>query len=319
MKTAIVFLLVLLIAAPAFAANAYVGNQESGTVSIIDTATDEVVRTLPAQGKIGAKVQAVVADTAEETAFVVDTAGNALVAVDIASGQIRQRIAVGASPEGAALAPSGKTIAVCVEDDNQVALIAVATRALTRKIATQGKNPEHCVFSADGRWLMTSNENSDDIDLIDLTAARSVALTHTGGHPRGIAWLTHKPLAYVAQETTSGVDVIDMAKRMVTGSIHTGVRPADAIASPNGRYVFVSNGGDASVSAIDTTRNQVVANIAVGKRPWNMAITADGKKLYVANGRSNSVSVIDVIALKPIKEIAVGALPWGVSIAPAKK
>jgi len=298
---------------------AFVGNQESGTVSIIDTVTDEVVRTLPEQGKLGAKIQAVVADRGGQTAFVVDAAGNALIALDIASGQIQQRIAVGGSPEGATLSPSGKTIAVCVEDDDTVAFVDVATRAVARKIATQGKNPEHCVFSADGRWLLTSNENSDDVDLIDLGAGRSVALIHTTGHPRGIAWLAHKPLAYIAQETANGADLIDTGKHTVIGSIPTGLRPADALASPDGRYVFISNGGDASVAAIATASNKVVANIAVGKRPWNMAMTADSKKLYVANGRSNSVSVIDAIALKPIKDIPVGALPWGVSISPAKK
>ena len=35
---------------------AYVGNQGNGTVSLIDTATDAVIRTLPDQGSIGAKV-----------------------------------------------------------------------------------------------------------------------------------------------------------------------------------------------------------------------------------------------------------------------
>ncbi len=308
------------IASQAMAADshAYVGNQETGTVSIIDTATDTVIATLPDHGKIGAKIQAVVADPAGKTAFVVDAEGNALVAVDIASGQVQQRIAVGKSPEGASLSPNGKTIAVCVEDDNLVALVDVATAKVTRKIATQGKNPEHCVFSADGRWLMTSNENSDNIDIIDLTAAHSVALVKTSGHPRGIAWLPGKPIAYVVQEVTGGVDIVDTAKHAVTGSIHTGLRPADAVVSADARHVFVSNGGDATVSVIDTATNKVVATIPVGKRAWNMALTADGKKLYVANGRSNSVSVIDAVAFKALKEIPVSGLPWGVSISVVK-
>src|SRR5215470_9134404 len=73
---------------------AYVGNQENGTISIIDTATDTVARTVPEHGKLGEKIQAVVTDPAGRTAFVVDAQGNALVAVDLASGEIRQRIAV---------------------------------------------------------------------------------------------------------------------------------------------------------------------------------------------------------------------------------
>jgi YVTN family beta-propeller protein len=302
-------------AAPRIAcAFAYVGNQAGGTVSVIDTDRDEVTRTLPDHGKIGGKVQAVIADHAEKTAFVVDADSNALVIVDVASGQIEQRVDVGQAPEGASLSPSGKTIAVCVENDNAVTLVDVAKLRILRKIPTRGKNPEHCAFSPDERWLMTSNELSDDVDIIDLKTARSTGSVHTSGHPRAIAWLPRQQIAYVAQETAGGVDVVDAAKRKVIQSILTGLRPAGAIASPDGKQVFVSNGGDATISVIDTASRNVVATIPVGKRPWNLALTHDGRKLYVANGRSNSVSVIDTVTLRVIKTIAVGELPWGVSI-----
>src|SRR5579883_802869 len=48
-------------AAPA-AELAYVGNQGDGTVSVIDTDSDKVIRLLPDRDKIGTKVQAVVPD-----------------------------------------------------------------------------------------------------------------------------------------------------------------------------------------------------------------------------------------------------------------
>src|SRR5207247_1706083 len=85
-KVAGLFAACVFVASHAVAADsfAYVGNQADGTVSIIDTTTDEVVRTLPDHGKIGTKVQAVIADPAGKTAFVVDAEGNALVVIDIA-------------------------------------------------------------------------------------------------------------------------------------------------------------------------------------------------------------------------------------------
>lgn len=293
---------------------AFVGNQGDGTVSVIDTESDKVTRTLPDRNKIGTKVQAVVPDRSGKTAFVVDALGNALIAVDVASGRIETRIAVGKAPEGASLSPDGRTIAVCVEDDNTVTLVDVAARRVVRKIPTQGKNPEHCAFDPSGHWLLTSNENSDDLDVVDLDAGKSVALVHATGHPRGVAWLPRGRIAYVAEEAAGGVDVVDVAQRALLASIPTGLRPAGAIASRDGARVFVSNGGDGTVSVIDTAARKVLATVPVGKRPWNMALSHDGRKLYVANGRSNSVSVIDTAALKTLAEIPVGALPWGVAI-----
>ncbi len=293
---------------------AYAANQRDGTVSVINTAQDKVIRTLPEHGKIGNKIQAVVVVPNSKTIYVVDADGDDLVAVNSVTGKIEKHIPVGKAPEGASLSPSGKMIAVCVEESNEVTLVDVASEKVVKKIHTQGKNPEHCSFSPDGRWLMTSNENSNNVDIIDLKLDKSVALVPTSGHPRGIAWLPHKPFAYVVQETAGGADIVDVPKHKVIDTIHTGVRPAGAIMGLRGKYVFISDGGSANVAAIDLKTHKVAGTMPVGQRPWNMALTPDGKKLYVANGRSNSVSVLDAVTLKHIKDIPVGKLPWGVTI-----
>jgi len=307
-------LVLAITAATAEADVAYVANQGGGTVSMIDTSLDQVTRTLPNQGSIGAKVQAVVANPTQTRAFVVDADAGTLVVVDSATGKIEQSVAVGKAPEGASIAPSGKLIAVCIEDDDAVAIVDVASAKLLQKVHTQGSNPEHCVFSGDDRWLLVSNENSSNLDLIDVKAGRSVAVIPDPGHPRGLTWLPQQSLAYVANEHTGAVDVVDVDARSVVQSINTGLRPAGALAAADGKHVFVSNGGSGTVTVIDTATRSAVTTISVGKRPWGMALTHDGKKLYVANGRSNSVSVIDTATLAVIKEIPVGVLPWGVSI-----
>src|SRR6201999_278579 len=290
-RTLIASLLLIAAADAAAAPKAYVGNQENGTISIIDTASDQVIKTVPEKGKIGEKIQAVVTDPAEKNAFVVDAKGSSLVVVDLETGQIRQKIAVGQSPEGASLSPDGKKIAVCVEDDNEVTFVDVATQKVTRKIKTQGQNPEHCVFTRDEKWLITSNENSNDIDVIDVAAGKSIAKIATSGHPRGVALVPGKHIAYVVQETTGGVDVVDLDAKKIIRSIATGTRPADVVASRDGKRMFVANGGDGNVVAIDVATNKVVGTTKTGKRCWNMALTPDGSKLYTADGRSNAVSV----------------------------
>src|SRR4051812_25609116 len=95
------------------ATHAYVANEGDGTVSVIDTRTDEVTGTLVAHGEFGDKLQAALADRHERSLFVVDAKNSQLVVIDLASGQVQSRINAGKSPEGASLSPSGKTIAVC--------------------------------------------------------------------------------------------------------------------------------------------------------------------------------------------------------------
>jgi YVTN family beta-propeller protein len=296
------------------AAFAYVPNQASGSISVIDTAKDEVVRTLQGEGKLGKRVRGVVVDHDDKMLFAIDAEGGKVNVVDIATDKLKQQIAVGHGPEGIGMSPSGNEIAACVEDDNWVTLIDAKTLAVTKHIPIKGKNPEHCVYSPDGHWLLTSNENSNDVDVIDLKAGASLGTVKGSGHPRGMAFLPGTTTAYVAAETGDAADIIDVIQRKTTFSIPTALRAAGATASPDGKFVYIANGGAGSVSVIDVAAKKVVAQIPVGKRPWNMAITHDGKKLYVANGRSNNVSVIDTSTQRVIKEISVGELPWGVTI-----
>jgi YVTN family beta-propeller protein len=293
---------------------AYVPNQKSGTISVIDTATDTVTRTLSGQNTLGKRLQAIDADARSSVIYVVDAEHDKLVAIDPATDSVKQSVAIGEDAEGVRLSPAGDLLAVCAEGQHLVLLIDPKTFKIQARIPTQGKNPEHCEFAPDGKLLLTSNEGSDNLDVIDVAQRKSVATIATGGHPRGAAFVPGTSHVYIAQETANAVDVIDLAARKKIASVPTALRAAGVTVSRDGKRIFVANGGAGSVSVIDVASNKVTAEIPVGKRPWNMALTPDGKKLYVANGRSNSVSVIDTAAGKVIKEIAVGELPWGVAI-----
>jgi YVTN family beta-propeller protein len=308
-------LLLSLACAQAIAAPfAYVPNQKSGTISVIDTATDTVTRTLSAQNSLGKRLQAIDANNAGTILYVVDAEHDKLVALDPATDTVKQSVAIGEDAEGVRLSPSGDMLAVCAEGQHVALLIDPKTLKIEARIPTQGKNPEHCEFTPDGKFLLTSNEGSDNLDVIDLAQRKSVGVIATSGHPRGAAFVPGTTHVYIAQESANTVDVIDFAARKKTLSIPTALRTAGVIISHDGKRIYAANGGAGSVSVIDVAAMKVVKEIPVGKRPWNMALTPDGKKLYIANGRSNSVSVIDTASLSVTKEIPVGELPWGVII-----
>src|SRR6059058_4061710 len=75
---------------------AYVPNEKSGTLSVVDTATDTVTRTIATGGK--PRGTAVSPDGM--TIYVSEQTGNALLVIDAASGKTVQRVPLGESPEG---------------------------------------------------------------------------------------------------------------------------------------------------------------------------------------------------------------------------
>lgn len=297
-------------AAPAVPA--YVPNQKSGSISVIDTGTDKVVRTLSAGGELGKRLQQIALGPEGKTLYVVDAEHHRLLLVDIAGDKVERELDIGEGAEGVGLSPDGKQVAVCVEQQNQVMFVDTASFTVKGHVDVQGKAPEHCAWTPDGTQVITSNEASDSLDVIDVAAGKSIASIATSGHPRDIAFASDGHTAYVAQESADVVDVIDLVARRKTRSVTAGLRTAGVTVSSDGSRVYASNGGGASVTVSDGATGKLLAEIPVGQRPWNPSLTPDGRKLYVANGRSNSVSVIDTASMKEIGQIAVGEMPWGV-------
>src|SRR2546428_12655035 len=87
---------------------AYVPNERSGTVSVIDTASDRVVATI----KTGGKPRGIAASPDGRRLYVSDQPNGSLVGGDLAAREISEQIPVGKSPEGVTNSRDGAFIAL---------------------------------------------------------------------------------------------------------------------------------------------------------------------------------------------------------------
>src|SRR3954471_5279229 len=107
----------LLIACTAIAQpHAYVPNEKTGTISIIDTATDRVTGEI----KAGEKPRGIVVSPDGKTLYVSDQPQRALLVIDIAKKAIISKIELGESPEGVSISSDGKWVIVAVEESTSV-------------------------------------------------------------------------------------------------------------------------------------------------------------------------------------------------------
>lgn len=288
---------------------AYVPNEKSGTVSVIDTGTDKVARTIGT----GGKPRGIAVSPDGATLYVSDQTANALLVVELVGGTVRERIGLGESPEGIDLSSDGSLLAAASETTNGVVLVETGGEHRKWTVQVPGKNPEHTAFSPDGRWVLVGAEDGAQVDIVDVAQKKVAGSVAVGQRPRGIGFAPDGKTAYVACELDGTLYAIDMTTRSATpfkaGPFSNGVA-----VSPDGAKVYVSSGRGARVDVFDTASRRFVASIQVGERPWNMAITPDGRKLYVANGRSGTVSVIDIATNKRVADVKVDELPWGVAI-----
>ena len=309
---------------------AYVTNAFGPSVSVVDTATNEVTATVafpagsvpfaaaitPDLKKVYVTSLDALSTCGNTVVFVIDTASNAL-----GPGPA----AVGCEPIGIAVTPDGRYAYVASRFSGTVSVIDTATNAVRTTITLpSGSWLAGIAISPDGqRAYLTAGGVQDVVIVID-TSSNTVldTIIGVGGSPWGIAVSPDGGLVFVTNNHTSGtVTVIDAATKTVVATIAVGQYPSAVAFTPDGTMAYVTNGGISdgvfTVSVIDTAAYAVVGSpITVGSFPNSIAITADGKQVYVGNEGGNTVSVIDTASNVVTTTIGGMNSPRGVAARP---
>jgi YVTN family beta-propeller protein len=98
-------------------------NQASGTVSVIDTATDTVTGTI----QVGAGPEELALSPDGSTLYVADEVGNAISAVNTATNTVTATYTGLAGPSGLAVSPDGSTVYASLYNASEVVAVSTAT------------------------------------------------------------------------------------------------------------------------------------------------------------------------------------------------
>jgi YVTN family beta-propeller protein len=247
----------------------YVTNFLADTVSVIDTATNMVVATIP----VGTTPLGVAVTADNSRVYVVNLGVNSnapgtVSVIDTATNTVVNTYTVGHSPYGVAVAPTGETGYVTSGDNNSVYLIPTNIVA-GNVIIPVGLDPAGIAVTSDGSKVYVANQGSSDVSVID-TATNKVTATVTDSSfsdPIGIAVTPDGSKVYVSNNYTNIVSVIDTGTNKVTGTVTVGNNPIGVAVTPNGNEVYVANAGSNTVSVIATANNTVTATVPVGTNP----------------------------------------------------
>lgn len=186
----------------------------------------------------------------------------------------------------------------------------------------KGESPELSTL-----LIYVTNEDSNNVSVINRQLGQTVATIMVGEKPRGIASGLRRDLrrVYVANSESNNISVIDPDINKIVNEIPIGLGwgPEDLAISgslSDQELLFVANYRSDNVSVVDTVTQQEVEKIEVGNGP--MAIEADPPvetltgtrflsfedintlrvyrekffNVYVANKNSNNVSVLRINA-----------------------
>jgi peptide/nickel transport system substrate-binding protein len=238
------------------------------------------------------------------SAWVSDTADDAVTRLDASGSTVMQRISVGESPAGIAfgfgavwVANSGNRTVSRIDPttDQVVAVVPVG-------IAPAG-------IATDDRYVWVTNRLDHSLSRIDPNDEVMKTFT-VGATPLGVA--TAGGYVWVADSDSRSVVQVDAQSGVVRARVNVGNGPSGIAATPLGDAVWVVNGQDGTVSRIDVAAAIVTTAQTVGADPTGIAVGNDG--VWVAVSSTSEIVKLDPASGQIIGRYPVGASPRAVAV-----
>jgi YVTN family beta-propeller protein len=289
---------------------AYTSNENSGTLTPINTATNLTGSTIAVGHP---SVLAITPDG--KTALVVNGGAGTVTPVALPAGTLGSPITVGTNPTGIAITPDGKTAYVANTGGTTVTPITLATGTAGTPI-TVGSEPMGIAITPDGATAYVSDHGSGSVTPITVASNTAGSPISVGTQPEGIAITPDGTTAYVANHGSQSITPILVATNTPGSQITVGAEPIDVAITPGGATAYVTNEGGNTVSPVTLSTGTAGSPIGVGSHPIGVTITPDGTTAYVANRGSNTVTPITVETNAAGTAINVGEAPDTVAVTP---
>ena len=222
-------------------------NQGSNNVSVIDTATNTEITSVP----VGVNPQDLAVTPDGHHVFVANAFSNSLSIIDTGSNAVTGTVNVSEHPLGIAVTPDGRYAYVTSPYSDNVLAVDTSTNTVVSTVAV--KNPELVAITPDGKHAYVSQntsvsqETSDTVSVIDTSSNMVTDTVAVGNFPTSVAITPTVPFfAFSAQlQLASGkISGFNVDARFILGNGSDGIQPlTDAVTLTVGSYTVTLPAG----------------------------------------------------------------------------
>ena len=296
----------------------YVANSQGDDISIIDLATQKVIKTL----KVGPIVHGVCAQADGRRAFATIESENSLKVIDTKTNTVTDSIALGGRPNECAATNDGRYVVVpLLAPANLSVVVDVAEKKIVKSFKTV--HPHNCFTPEGGSNTIVYCEERDAyrIHRIDLAKMEITNEVKVAGDPRPFAITKDEKTLYTALSGLHGVAVIDIPHETMSQialppmpwmacKVEPPNTPVHGVGlTPDGKKLWITSVSDAGIYVYDIASKKLGKKITVGACPNWISFSADGKYAGVSNADTDDASILDVKAEKEIARVKVGTAP----------
>lgn len=310
----------------------YVANEGDGTISVIDSSSLKVIKTIKLEGMphnvnvdpLGRYAYATNHEDEEDDGHsmpehylrVIDSETDRLVK----SVQMLER--------AAHVVPSrdGKLVYVSREGGNSIVEVDVEKGMILRTFAV-GEGPHGFVLSNDGRTIYAPNMRTHDVSIVDVASSdeKRMNLTFEGNKcdtPVAMGITNDDAFSFVTCGKSFDIYKISNKGLKIVGRVgfdkNGEVGPIQVPVYHGSRFIYVPDMGNGVVHKIGIEKFELVKDIVTGAGAHGIAYSSDGKKAYVTDTWDNKLSILDLESDEVINRIEVGSKPNGVAVSNGK-
>jgi len=311
-----------------------IANRGSGSISVIDTKTDEVTGTyqLPASPNTPEPMYIVYVKRGDRV-FVGDRSNNQVVVFKASDYSVETTIPVGQGVFHMWADRVGKQLWVNNDIDNTTSVIdlrtlqVIATVPTPADLVSMGGKPHDVFLGPLGKIAYVSvvgvSGSSDYVVQFSTRTFQETGRAAVGKDPHLSIPIISRYL-YVPCQNSDAVYVLNRFNMNLVETISV-PGAHGAVMTSNGKYFYTTNlpgGGTNGIYVIKTRNKQVLGSTNTPYPvPHNVAVNKSSKKLYLTHsgGTSDKVTVYEISNHNPVPiyltEITVGLNPFGLSFA----
>lgn len=161
--------------------------------------------------------------------------------------------------------------------------------------AATDRSPVDLARSPDGRWIVTANQTSNSLSLVDVDHQRVVDEVPCGLHPVDIEFTPDGSLLLVTTQWDGQLHLFTINESQIesVASIDVGFEPHGIAITPDGERAYLGLVAAGEVAEVDLKQRSVTRRFQTGHWPRYLTLSQDGSRLAVGNSGSGNIAVID--------------------------
>ena len=279
----------------------YVQNMNSNSISVIDLATNTILRNITVDGtlqniKLSEDQQALYIITTNRdsgTIYMLNTTSNEI---------MNERISIQVSFQDVAFFND----TLYLTDAIGGKLLVMNSNGTLMNEISVGARPQFIEVRPDAQVLYVTRSGGS-ISVVDLEQNMMITEIDSGNMPYRLSFDNNGAKLFVVNAENDTLTVIDSQKHEIIKTIPVGDNPRYVALNPDETVAYVTNMASNTISMVDTQLIEIVNEIPVSNGPHGIAFSADGgDQAYVSKMSGNDISIIDTTSNTIITTISAG-------------